>query len=104
MCALSLGAFSASTAAAAPGMQIGIFDDAQVLYGNPDETFATLKDLRAQTIRVSLYWGFGATAVAPRRPARPTNPADPAYNWAPYDRAVQYANANGIKIAKMNSP
>ena len=60
---MSLGAFATSTASAAPGMQIGVFDDAQVLYGNPDQTFATLKDIRTQTIRVSPYLGFGATAI-----------------------------------------
>ena len=94
----ALATAAASTAAAAPGMQVGIFDDAQTLYGDPATAFGTLKDLRVQIVRVSLYWGFGPLAVAATKPANPINPDDPAYNWAVYDRAVQYANATGVKV------
>ena len=95
---LALAAGAASTSSAAPGMQVGFFDDAQTLFSDPATSFATFKDLRTQIVRVSLYWGYGPLAVAKKRPANPTNPADPAYDWTAYDRAVQYANANGIKV------
>ena len=96
--AAALAAGAASTVSAAPGLQVGLFDDAQTLYGNPDAAFPALKDTRAQIVRISIYWGYGPLAVATKRPAAPTNPADPAYNWASYDRAVQYASANGLKV------
>ena len=95
---VALAAGAASTSSAANGMQVGFFDDAQTLFGDPAQSFAQLKDLRTQIVRVSLYWGYGPLAVAKKRPANPTNPADPAYDWTAYDRAVQYANANGIKV------
>ena len=95
---VALGAGAASTASAAPGMLAGFFDDSQTLYGNPAVAFPQLKDLKTQVIRVSLYWGYGPLAAAKRRPANPTNPADPAYDWASYDRAVQYAAAFGMKV------
>ena len=95
---VALTAGAASTASAAPGMTTGFFDDAQTLYGNPAVTYPLLKDLKAQVVRIALYWGYGAVAVAKSRPADPTNPADPAYDWATYDRATQYANQYGLKV------
>lgn len=95
---VALAAGAASSASAAPGMAVGFFDDAQTVYGDPAVTYPTLKDLRAQIVRIALYWGYGPVAVAKRRPADPKNPADPAYDWATYDRAVQYANEAGLKI------
>jgi hypothetical protein len=94
---LVASAVLASTAGAAPahaslGMQLGIFDDAQTL-GDPATTFATLKKLHVQVVRITLDW----RTVAPRRPTSPADPLDPAYNWTAYDTAVQTAARYGIK-------
>jgi len=78
-------------------IQHGIFDDAQIHYGDPDEVFPMLKQLRSQMLRINLQWG-GVNGVAKRRPARPTDPDDPAYNWAVYDRTVNYAQQYGQKV------
>jgi hypothetical protein len=75
-------------------MLVGLQDDAMTLRGNPTVTFRTLKQLRAQIIRVNLNW----TDVAKRRPAHPQDPADDAYDWTVYDRAVRYAAQNGIQV------
>jgi hypothetical protein len=77
-------------------MLVGIVDEANVLYGNPDHTFPVLKRLRVQVVRVNLYWG-GRYGVAKRRPSVATNPNDPAYNWALYDRLVTYAKTYRMK-------
>jgi hypothetical protein len=84
-------------ASASRFMQVGLFDDTSINYGNPDQVFPVLKQLRTQVIRVNLVWG-GPNGVAKRRPVNPMNPNDPAYQWAVYDRTVQYASANGIKV------
>ena len=78
-------------------IQRGIFDDAQILYGDPDKVFPTLKTLKTQLIRVNLVWG-GVNGVAKRRPANPANPNDRAYDWSVYDRTVNYAAQYGIKV------
>jgi hypothetical protein len=78
-------------------LRIGIYDEAQTLYGPVDVTFPTLKQLHVQEIRLNLYWG-GKYGVATRRPARATNPNDPAYDWSLYDRTVQYAAQYGIHV------
>ena len=77
---------------------VGINDEANALYGNPATAFAALKTLRAQVLRVNLYWGGNQWAVAPKKPADATDPGDPAYNWAIYDRLVHYATDNNIKV------
>ncbi|MBA3245705.1 MAG: hypothetical protein H0T61_11105 [Actinobacteria bacterium] len=93
----------ATTVAAAPAaegsrfLQRGIFDDAQIHYGNPDTVFPVLRTLRTQLIRINLVWG-GANGVAKRRPANAANPADPAYDWSAYDRTVNYAAQYGLKV------
>ncbi len=89
--------------AAAPGAMAsryispGIYDDAQILYGNPDVVFPRLAELRSKVIRVNLWWGGPGLSVAKRRPANPTNPNDPAYDWETYDRTVRYARTYGLK-------
>jgi hypothetical protein len=78
-------------------LQRGIFDDAQIHYGNPDQVFPVLKTLRTQLIRINLVWG-GVNGVAKRRPADPMNPNDRAYDWSAYDRTVNYAQQYGMKV------
>ena len=87
----------APTAGGSRFLQRGFFDDAQILFGDPDRVFPTLQRLNTQIIRVNLWWG-GPYGVAQQRPARATDPADPAYNWAVYDRTVQYASAYGMQV------
>ncbi len=88
----------ASTADASKFIQKGIYDDAQILYGNPDKVFPVLQQMNTKLIRVNLWWGGPALTVAKRRPSSPTNPNDPAYDWTTYDRTVTYAKQFGIKV------
>ena len=89
----------APTANASRYMKTGIFDDAQVLYGDPDWMFGELKKLRSQVVRVNLWWGGpSGFSVARRKPKRPIDPNDPAYDWDTYDRTVRYAAVNGMTV------
>jgi hypothetical protein len=90
-------AASAQPSHASRYLRIGIYDEAQTLYGPVDMTFPLLKQLHVQEIRLNLYWG-GKYGVAKTRPARATNPADPAYDWALYDRTVEYASTYGMHV------
>ncbi|HXH89338.1 MAG TPA: DUF5722 domain-containing protein [Gaiellaceae bacterium] len=85
------------SASASRFLKRGIFDDAQIHYGNPDTVFPVLRTLKTQLIRINLVWG-GAGGVAKRRPANGANPADRAYDWSAYDRTVNYASQYGIKV------
>jgi hypothetical protein len=84
-------------ASASRYLQVGLFDDTQFNYGDPDRVFPMLKQLRTQVIRVNLVWG-GPNGVAKRRPVNPMNPNDPAYQWSVYDRTVEFAERYGIKV------
>jgi hypothetical protein len=76
----------------------GIYDEANVLTGNPDQTFRTLSQLRTKMIRLNLHWGgrYGVAGVDPT--VRPTDPNDGQYDWSLYDRAVLYAAQYKIKV------
>jgi Glycosyl hydrolase catalytic core len=78
-------------------LRIGIYDEAQTLYGPVDQTFTTLAQLHVQEIRLNLYWG-GKYGVAKTRPLHPTDPNDPAYDWTLYDRTVADAAQYGIHV------
>ena len=56
-CAAIAAAACAQSASAAPHMLVGIQDDAQFLYGNPQTSFPVLKSLRDQVVRANLNWG-----------------------------------------------
>jgi hypothetical protein len=79
-------------------LRIGIYDEAQTLYGPIDKTMPLLKQLHVQEVRLNLYWGGARYGVAQKRPANATNPADPAYDWELYDRTVRYANQYGVRV------
>jgi hypothetical protein len=85
------------SAPAAPGMTVGIFDEAHTLYGNPDYSFPLLKQLNVKVLRVNLHWG-GRFGVAKSKPFDPSDPADPAYDWTLYDRTVNYAYQYGMRV------
>ena len=93
---LSAGATASRTQSAARSFSVGIYDDGMTL-ANPDKGFPLLHNLRAQVVRITLWWG-GPIGVAKTQPTNATNPADPAYNWAAYDTAVQDAAKNKIKV------
>jgi hypothetical protein len=78
-------------------MMVGVYDDTMSL-GIPQTGFPLMKTVRAQVVRITLWWGGSAIAVAKRRPVKPTDPNDPAYDWFVYDRAVQYAQQNNVKV------
>ena len=94
---LAAAAAAAHPAAGSRYMRIGIYDEAQTLYGPIPQTFTLLDTLHVQEIRENLYWG-GPYGVAKRKPANPRNPDDPAYDWSLYDRTVDYAEQYGIHV------
>jgi hypothetical protein len=87
----------ATDAKASKYLKTGIFDDAQVLYGTPEQTFPLLKTTRSKLVRVNVWWFGPGISVAKRKPKRPADPADSAYDWTTYDRTVRYAVVNGMQ-------
>jgi hypothetical protein len=87
----------ASEASASRYLKMGIFDDAQVLYGTPEQVFPLLKTTHARLIRVNLWWEGPGISVAHRRPKHAADPADPAYDWSTYDRTVRFAANYGMQ-------
>jgi len=85
---------SASPAVAAPGREVGIYDEASTLYSTDTAGFDMLRELGVQTLRLNIYWD----RVAPVRPANAGDPSDPAYNWSLYDRAARLADERGIDL------
>jgi hypothetical protein len=96
---LAAAALASSTepAGASRYLKIGIYDEAQTLYGPVDKTYPALKSLHVQVIRLNLYWG-GRFGVARSRPSISADPADPAYDWDLYDRTVDYAQQYGMTV------
>ena len=75
---------AASTAGAAPGSKVGIYDEACTLYSDDTSGFDMLQELGVDTLRLNMYWD----RVARTRPANAANHEDPAYDWSGYDRAA----------------
>jgi hypothetical protein len=84
----------ASSLQASGNMPLGIYDEAYTLL-TPDPTgFGVLADLGADVLRLNMYWN----RIAKTRPGSAADPDDPAYDWSMYDRAVDLARENGIKL------
>ncbi|HET7566576.1 MAG TPA: hypothetical protein VFJ91_01175 [Gaiellaceae bacterium] len=79
-------------------MLVGINDEAVTLYGDPAQAFQAIKALRAQIVRVNLYWGGNQWAVANKKPLDATDPGDHAYRWDIYDRLARYAHTYHVQL------
>jgi hypothetical protein len=90
-------ALAVPAASAKPHMFVGLLDQGSTFY-YPETAFPILETLRAQVLRVDLYWGGTDLAVDRLRPANPSDPDDPAYNWALYDRLAAQAAQVGVKL------
>jgi hypothetical protein len=93
----ALAVAAAQSASGSRYMQVGITDEASLLYGPTAKTVTAYKALHVQVARLDLYWG-GPLGVAKRRPKNAANPADPAYDWSVYDAVVQRLAAARIKV------
>jgi hypothetical protein len=88
------GASAASPhAAAAPGMRVGLMDDA-LIANRPDLAWPWIRELNPGVIRFNLDW----PRIAPRRPADARDHRDPAYRFAAVDRVVENARRLGIDV------
>lgn len=93
----------AAGAHAAPLQQSILMDDSEIVYQTPenvDTTFAQLKALGVDTVRVSVYWRLVAPAAdTTTKPAfDAADPAAyPAENWTRYDNIVTLAQKHGLR-------
>ena len=88
---------ASAAAHAAPGMEVGLQDDAVFLYQNyynRDVALQQARQLGVTRLRVNVLWDRIAAAEA----GQTTPPATVTYNWAPYDSLVDAAAASGIKV------
>lgn len=92
---------SAPSALASSG-QLSIIQDSARIMSDPAGTLRTFRGLGVDMVRVVVVWAQIAPAATARTaPAGfdASDPADyPAENWAPYDRIVRLAAADGIAV------
>ena len=95
-CAVVTGATSAAPAAAAPGIQFGLTDDAWLTDGpgTLEARLTQLQTLGVQIVRYTLDWN----AIAKTRPANAADPNDPAYNWSTVDPVIDGLRSHGIGV------
>ena len=84
-------------ATASSNMKVGIYDEGATFFDDQAKVFGAYRSLGTQILRVNLYWG-GKLGVAKYRPFDGSDPRDAAYNWALYDRVVQYAGAYKLTV------
>jgi hypothetical protein len=94
--ALAGSALAPSRAAAAPGVQYGLTDDAWLVNGpgTLESRLARLDSLGVEVVRFSVRWD----QVARSQPAAPADPDDPAYRWSAIDDALNGLRAHGIAV------
>jgi hypothetical protein len=99
---LALLSVARTPPATASSQQQSMVEDDQALMTNPATTFARLRVLGVQQVRVSLYWSYVAPAPNSSRPPLnfdAGNPADyPTANWTMWDAIIREAARQGITV------
>ncbi|HEX2496888.1 MAG TPA: glycosyl hydrolase [Gaiellaceae bacterium] len=94
--AVVVAAVLAAPASGSNWLQLGVVDTTEAI-GNTQRFSTTMRTLRPQVVRVTLFWG-GVLGAARERPRNGTNPEDPAYEWDRYDAAVIAAQQRGVRV------
>jgi hypothetical protein len=87
---------SAPPAAAAPGIDYGLTDDAWLAHGpgSVDDRVATLERLGVGVVRFTLHWD----EIAATAPTTPNDPQDPAYDWSASSEVLDALHAAGLDV------
>jgi hypothetical protein len=92
---------AAPTARASPG-QVSIIQDNTHLLSDPARTLSTFRALGAQMVRVIVGWAQIAPDPTAKSAPAGFDASDPAAyppaKWAPYDRIVRLARADGLEV------
>ena len=100
--ALATGSSRQAPASARPGEPLAMLEEDVNLLAHPARTLRIMRSLGVDVARLSVAWNTIAPYPNARRPPQGFNAADPAAypsaNWAPYDRIVRYAQAEGIEL------
>ncbi len=96
--------FAGAIPAAASTKQLAMFEVPNIASSHPSTTLQILRSLGVDIVRVPVIWS--TVAPDPSSRTRPhfnaANPAAyPARNWAPYDRLMKEAAADGITVDLM---
>lgn len=100
-CCFSVAALAAGagTAHAAPGMEVAVQDDGLFLGDassySRDRGFQRLRELKASRLRINVIW---SRVLRGEQADRRNAPRRPLYDWARFDRAVEEAADNGVKV------
>jgi hypothetical protein len=89
---------AASPAAAAPGMEVAVQDDAVLvgrLYYDRDRALDQIGELGATRIRVNLSW---TEVLGEKQSRRRHQPPNLVYHWGKYDALVDAARARGMFV------
>jgi hypothetical protein len=90
--------FTATPAAAAPGMEVAIQDDAVLVgrvYYDRDRALQQMRDLGVNRVRINLTW---TEVLGSRQSKARRQPKSIKYHWRKYDDAVNAALVNGIRV------
>ena len=96
LAALALGGLLAPAAHGAPGLEIALQDDAQLLSEDPGRraaAFAHARALRVASVRANVPW---ASVVSD--PTAAVAPAAVSYDFSRFDRLADEAAANGMRV------
>jgi hypothetical protein len=105
--AATLGGLISASAAWAPAAlgsseQLSIIQDSTRIMSNPAATLGTFRDVGADVVRVVVVWAQIAPAAEASTPPAGFDASDPGdyppAHWAPYDRIVTLAAADGIAV------
>src|SRR5438477_3540358 len=99
--AILIGLSSGSSPKKARTGPLAMFEEDLQVLAHPQRTLQTLRSLGVDVVRLNVPWA--SIAPDPASPNRPRfNASDPgAYppgSWAPFDRAVRQASADGIVL------
>ncbi len=100
--ALATGSSRPAPATARPGEPLAMLEEDVNLLAHPARTLRIMRSLGVDVARLSVAWN----TIAPDPKAHTSPPgfdasdpaAYPSANWAPYDRIVKYAQAEGIEL------